>query len=216
MVHLAPILDFSAANNVASKSHSWRNVLLLHAQIQFHYTGLCSLSVLQHSVWSLKAATLLIGKLSSKGWRGENWLSLKRGWWKRYECLCESCNFELLVNEFHNCFNGWGSAVVKYLNTHPLPFEVNFMLVKLSTQVFFSFGSLHKYTIIICDNVIRDNVIKVWFLFSLIQWAGQMELTASDNCSTWCLAYQALFNSEPECRIINYFGSFYSDYQDNI
>lgn len=139
MVHLAPILDFSAANNV--ESYSWRNVLLLHAQIPFHYTCVCSLTVLQHSVWSSKAATLslLTGKLSWKGWESENWLSLKRSWWKRYECLCESCHFEfeLIVNERHNGFNSWGSAVVKYLTMHPLPFKVNFMLVKLSAQVFF-------------------------------------------------------------------------------
>jgi len=50
-----------------------------------------------------------------------------------------SCNFEfeLIVKECHSCFNSWGSAVVKYLSMHPPPFEVNFMLVKLRTQVFF-------------------------------------------------------------------------------
>lgn len=39
---------------------------------------------------------------------------------ERLMSLCESCNseFELIVNERHNCFYNWVSAVVKYLNTH--------------------------------------------------------------------------------------------------
>lgn len=53
---------------------------------------------------------------------------------------------------------------------------VLFVLVKLRTQLFFYLCPLCRYIIIVCDHV-----VKVYF--SLTWYAGQTELTASDNCS---------------------------------
>lgn len=55
VVYLASILDFSKANDLAGRSYSLRNMLLMHVQIQFHYTQVCSLTLLQQSIWSSKA-----------------------------------------------------------------------------------------------------------------------------------------------------------------
>lgn len=65
-----------------------------------------------------------------------------------------SCNFEFGLTM--NCSNSSGSAVCKSLDT---PFVVNFMLLKLSMQVFY-LGRLCRSIITVCDQV-----IKVYFVF---------------------------------------------------